>query len=579
MTTASGSFGVGIIGAGNISDQYLQNLTTFPDLEVLAIGDLDEARAASQAEKYGVPTSGGVDAVLGHPEIDIIVNLTIPAVHVEVSLSILAAGKHVWSEKPIGVDRESSRKLLETATAAGLRVGIAPDTVLGPGVQTAKRAIEAGIIGRPLFAQTAFQWQGPEIFHPNPAFLYAVGGGPLLDMGPYYVSTLVHVFGPVASVVALGQTPHATRTVQVGELAGTEFPVEIPSTVSVLMQFEGGGQASSLYSTDSALRRAGFFEVSGTEGTLTIPDPNTFGGSISVIRPYGAVAEMVTGAGEMAVQQGIEIEQEGVLVGRGLGLLDMARAIRDGRPHIASGELGFHVLDTLLAIEESAAFGSNRRGREHRAGAGRDSSRLRSVGAHILSNTQGIGKRPDAPLQVHPGAAVLQEESGFELGVESDLDSGECLADGAGGLRVLCCFEELGRVDAGDLATDGEVDAGDLQAAIGVGAERDIGLHLEGLHGAAGRTEHTGELHRIARRMCGRDELLRAGGAIGAVGGALREGDIECSDLRAAELDLSLPGVEAAVPGGAGGTCGHVDSLRWDLSGASVRAGGMGKCG
>ncbi|THG28702.1 Gfo/Idh/MocA family protein [Naasia lichenicola] len=358
MVTASGSFGVGIIGAGNISDQYLQNLTTFPDLEVLAIGDLDEARAASQAEKYGVPNSGGVDAVLGDPEIDIVVNLTIPAVHVDVSLSILAAGKHVWSEKPIGVDRESSKKLLETAAALGLRVGIAPDTVLGPGVQTAKRAIEAGVIGRPLFAQTAFQWQGPEIFHPNPAFLYAVGGGPLLDMGPYYVSTLVHVFGPVASVVALGQTPHATRTVQVGELAGTEFPVEIPSTVSVLMQFEGGGQASSLYSTDSALRRAGFFEVSGTEGTLTIPDPNTFGGSISVIRPYGAVAEMVTGAGEMAVQQGIEIEQEGVLVGRGLGLLDMARAIRDGRPHVASGELGYHVLDTLLAIEESAA--SNR---------------------------------------------------------------------------------------------------------------------------------------------------------------------------------------------------------------------------
>ena len=341
--------GVGIIGAGNISDQYLTNLTKFPDVRVIAIGDLLEDRAREQAAKYGVPNAGGIDVVLGDPDIDIVVNLTIPAVHVEVSLAIIAAGKHVWTEKPIGVDRESSLRLLEKADAARLRVGVAPDTVLGPGIQTAKRAIARGDIGRPLFAQTSFQWQGPEIFHPNPAFLYAVGGGPLLDMGPYYVSALIHVFGPVAAVAALGLKGSESRAVQVGPLAGEEFPVEIPSTVSVLMQFEEGGQAQGLYSTDSPLKRHGVVEISGTEGTIVIPDPNTFGGAITITRP---LTEAVVPPAP-AVQQVVDVPQEGVLTGRGLGLLDMARSIRADRPHIATGRFGYHVLDTLLSIEES----------------------------------------------------------------------------------------------------------------------------------------------------------------------------------------------------------------------------------
>ncbi|KQZ85892.1 oxidoreductase [Microbacterium sp. Root166] len=341
--------GVGIIGAGNISDQYLSNLTRFPDVRVLAIADLIEDRAREQAEKYGVPRFGGIDTVLADPEIEIVVNLTIPAVHIEVSEAILAAGKHVWTEKPIGVDRASSLGMLEKADAASLRVGVAPDTVLGPGVQTAKRAIARGDIGRPLFAQTTFQWQGPELFHPNPAFLYAVGGGPLLDMGPYYVSTLIHVFGPVAAVAALGLKGSEKRAVQVGPAAGEEFPVEIPSTVSALFQFEEGGQAQSLYSTDSPLYRHGIVEITGTEGTLVIPDPNTFGGPITITRP---LAEMVVPPAVMQ-QEIVDVPQEGVLAGRGIGLLDMARSIRAGRPHVATGRFGFHVLDTLLAVEES----------------------------------------------------------------------------------------------------------------------------------------------------------------------------------------------------------------------------------
>lgn len=346
MAAASAPVGVGLIGAGNISDQYLTHLTSFPDVRVLAIGDLIEDRARAQAEKYGVPRAGGVDVVLGDPDIDIVVNLTIPAVHVEVSLASIAAGKHVWTEKPIGIDREESQRLLSTADAAGLRVGVAPDTVLGPGVQTAKRAIARGDIGRPLFATTTFQWQGPELWHPNPAFLYAKGAGPLLDMGPYYVSTLLHVFGPVASVAALGLQGVPTRTVKSGELAGQEFPVEIPSTLSVLMEFEQGGQAQSLYSTDSPLLRHGIVEINGTEGTLVIPDPNTFGGDITITRPLTDVS--------VREPEVVQVPQEGVLAGRGLGLLDMARAIREGRPHVATGEFGYHVLDTLLSIEEAA---------------------------------------------------------------------------------------------------------------------------------------------------------------------------------------------------------------------------------
>lgn len=350
MVGGTGPVGVGIIGAGNISDQYLSNLTTFPDVRVLAIADVLEARAKAQAEKYGVPRAGGVDLVLDDPEIDIVVNLTIPAVHVEVSEAIIASGKHVWTEKPIGVSREESRRLLEKADAAGLRVGVAPDTVLGPGVQTAKRAIARGDIGRPLFAQTTFQWQGPEIFHPNPAFLYAKGAGPLLDMGPYYVSALVHVFGSVASVAALGLQGTATRRVQVGELAGEEFPVEIPSTLSVLMDFEQGGQAQSIYSTDSPVIRQGIVEITGTEGTLVIPDPNTFGGEITITRPLRRMFVPP----EPVEQEIIDVVQEGVLAGRGVGLLDMARSIAAGRPHVATGEFGYHVLDTLLSIEEAA---------------------------------------------------------------------------------------------------------------------------------------------------------------------------------------------------------------------------------
>lgn len=352
----SGPVGIGVIGAGNISDTYLENLGSFPDLNVLIVGDQMTERAAAQAHKHGVPAFGTAGDVLAHSGVELVINLTIPAAHVEVSSQAISAGKHVWSEKPIGIDRESARALLAQAAAAGLRVGVAPDTVLGPGVQSAKRAIERGDIGRPLFAQTSMQYQGPEVFHPNPGFLYAHGAGPLFDMGPYYFTTLVSILGPVASVAALGLKAVEQREILVGPEAGTTFPVEVPSTINVLAQFEQGAQSQSLLSFDSPLRRQGVVEISGTEGTIVLPDPNMFTGHSAITRPFshrGADPGITAGTD----QPWVDVAEEGVVVGRGLGALDMARALRAGRPHRATGELGYHVLDTMVAAQESAARG------------------------------------------------------------------------------------------------------------------------------------------------------------------------------------------------------------------------------
>ncbi|MCW1803996.1 Gfo/Idh/MocA family protein [Brachybacterium squillarum] len=347
----SSPIGVGFIGVGVISDTYLENLSSFPDVEVLILGDLDLDRARSQAEKHGVPAHGSAQDVLDHPGVQVVVNLTIPAVHAEVSSSAIAAGKHVWTEKPLGLDRESTAALLQQAEAAGLRVGCAPDTVLGAGVQTAKRAILDGVIGRPLFAQTSMQWQGPEVFHPNPGFLFAKGAGPLLDMGPYYFTTLVSLFGTVDKVAAVGLKAREERTIQVGEKAGTTFPVEVPSTISVLTQFEGGQTGTSLLSFDSPLARQGIVEIHGTEGSLVVPDPNMFEGRIAYVKPFETFGE------RPPEQEWIEIPQQGPATGRGLGLLDMVRAIHEDRQHVASGEVGYHVLDVMLSAEESAASG------------------------------------------------------------------------------------------------------------------------------------------------------------------------------------------------------------------------------
>jgi predicted dehydrogenase len=346
------ALGVGIIGVGVISDTYLANLSSFPDVEVVIVGDLLADRAQAQAEKYGVPASGTTEDVLAHPGVDLVINLTIPAAHVSVSRAAIAAGKHVWTEKPLGLDRPAAAELLREAEAAGLRIGCAPDTLLGPGFQAARRAIEDGIIGRPLFAQTVFQTQGPDLWHPSPAFLFAEGAGPLLDMGPYYFSALVSLLGPVDHVAAVGSRPQEERKIHTGPNAGATFPVEVPSTIQIVTAFEAGAQAQSLLSFDSALERHGVVEIHGTDGTILLPDPNRFDGRIAYVKPLGVIRD-----GGSFEQEWIEIEHAAVDVGRGIGALDMARAVAEGRPHVASGELGFHVLDILLSAQESAATG------------------------------------------------------------------------------------------------------------------------------------------------------------------------------------------------------------------------------
>lgn len=344
--------GVGVIGAGVISQTYLENLTSFPDVNVVAVGDLLPDRARAKADEHGVAVSGTPDDVLANADVDLVVNLTIPQVHVEVSSAAVAAGKHVWTEKPIGLDRDATRALLAQADAAGVRIGSAPDTLLGPAFQTAKRAIQNGVIGEPLFVQSSFQTQGPDLWHPDPAFLFARGAGPLLDMGPYYFSALVSLLGPIAAVTARGSRPRLERTIHTGPRAGETFPVEVPSTVQVLTSFAAGQHGTHLLSFDSALERHGVVEIHGSEGTIVLADPNRFEGRIAYVKPLGVFRD-----GMKTEQEWIEIPNEGVVVGRGLGVLDMARSIAADRPHIATGELGFHVLDVMLSAEESAASG------------------------------------------------------------------------------------------------------------------------------------------------------------------------------------------------------------------------------
>lgn len=346
QTPASGRgpVGVAVIGAGNISKQYLDNLTVFPDLKVHVIADLFEDAAEARAKEYGLPEWGGVDKALHHPDVEIIVNLTIPAAHVEVATAAVNAGKHVWTEKPFSLDRESGLGLLKTADAAGIRLGCAPDTFLGAGLQTARRLIERGDIGTPLTAMTTFQTPGPESWHPNPAFLFQYGAGPLFDMGPYYLTALVQTFGSVRKVAAMGSKSKDVRVIGSGPKLGEEFTVEVPTHVSAMAQFEGGQSSHSVFSFESPRQRMGFVEITGTEATISLPDPNYFEGDVRLWR-----------AGD---EEWTTVPATGPANGRGMGVLDMARSLRAGVPHRATGNLAYHVLDTMVAISESVESGT-----------------------------------------------------------------------------------------------------------------------------------------------------------------------------------------------------------------------------
>jgi predicted dehydrogenase len=332
--------GVGVIGCGTISRQYLENLAAFPDVALVICADADAGRAKAQAAAYGVPEWGSAGDALAHPGVELIVNLTVPAAHAEVSGAAIAAGKHVWSEKPLTLDVAAGRALLRQAEAAGVRVGCAPDTLLGAGLQSARRLIDSGGIGTPLTALTLLQGPGPQSWHPDPEFLFAPGAGPLFDLGPYYLSVLAMLFGPASRVAAIGRRPRESRVIGAGPRAGTEFGVSVPTYVAALAEYAAGQAASLLFSWDSPLSRAGFLEVTGTEATLAVPDPNRFDGDLRVRR-----------AGD---EDWTVVPARGAAAGRGSGVVDMARAIRAGASHRASGEMALHVLEMMAAIERSA---------------------------------------------------------------------------------------------------------------------------------------------------------------------------------------------------------------------------------
>ena len=338
--SADNPMGIGIVGPGVISPQYLRTLVAAPDVDVRFVGGRDGAKARARAEEFGVPRSGSVAELLADDTVELVVNLTVPEVHTEVTLQALEAGRHVWSEKPLALTGADGRAVLETAEARGLRVGCAPDTFLGSGLQTALGLVRAGRIGTPRSAFANFQYGGPNLWHPSPEFLFRPGGGPLLDMGPYYLTALVQVFGAVVRVSAQAVQGSATRTIGKGPRAGEVFPVEVPTHVTALYEFTGGAVADVILSFDSAIRRVAL-EVSGTDGALRFPDPNGFDGDSELFAADGtSVVVPPTAPGGP---------------GRGTGVVDLVRAIREGRPERASAQLAQHVLDVMLATERAAA--------------------------------------------------------------------------------------------------------------------------------------------------------------------------------------------------------------------------------
>jgi predicted dehydrogenase len=334
---------IGIIGCGNISTIYAQAGTTFPTLTVAACADLDIERARALADKYAIPLACSVSELLNHPEIAIVVNLTVPSAHAEIAIAALEAGKSVYNEKPLAITRADAQQMLDLAAARGLRVGCAPDTFLGGGLQTCRALIDAGAIGRPVAAHAAILGSGPERWHPNPDFFYGTGAGPLFDMGPYYLTALATLLGPAQHVSGSARITHAERTIGSGTRAGERIPVTTPTHVTALVEY-ADAVATLTASFDTAEGYAPRLEIYGTEGSLILPDPNGFGGPVRLRKRDGEWEDV-------ALTHGY-IENS-----RGIGVADMALAIAANAPHRASGELAYHVLDTMHAIYESAERG------------------------------------------------------------------------------------------------------------------------------------------------------------------------------------------------------------------------------
>ena len=333
--------GVGVIGCGNISTAYLTAAKKFPILKIVALSDANPEAAEARGAEFGLPARP-VEAVLADPSVEVILNLTVPRAHVEVGLRSIVAGKHVHSEKPLGVALAEAQKLVNAASAAGLRLGCAPDTFLGGAHQTARQCVDEGMIGRPVGGTAFFMCPGHERWHPNPGFYYLAGGGPMLDMGPYYITDLVNLLGPVASVVGVATRTRSERLITSEPLNGAHIPVEVATHVTGTLVFANGAAVAITMSFDVAKHKHVPIELYGEAGTLIVPDPNYFGGEIEFAK---------TGEDWREIPTAHPYADDNYRI---LGLADMAQAIRTARPHRASGALAFHVLEVMEAFEASS---------------------------------------------------------------------------------------------------------------------------------------------------------------------------------------------------------------------------------
>lgn len=336
--------GIGIIGVGDISAIYLKNLhEMFTGQKVVGVCDLVRSKAERAQAKYPSLRIYETDAELvADPEIDIVLNLTRPREHFAVSKLALEAGKHVYTEKPLGVTWEEGEKLAQLAASKNLMIGGAPDTFLGAGIQSCRRYIEDGLIGDIVGARCAMICRGHESWHPDPEFYYEEGGGPLLDMGPYYVTVLVNLMGSVKRVTARGQKAFPTRTITSQPKHGKVITVESDTTIHAILEFESGAMASLLMTFDVVYDHQAHFEVYGSEGTLRVPDPNTFGGPIEILKQGAETYEsldLLPGHSENS---------------RGLGVCDMAEALTEGRKARAGSGQILHALDIMASIQKSA---------------------------------------------------------------------------------------------------------------------------------------------------------------------------------------------------------------------------------
>lgn len=337
---------VGIVGCGKISDAYLRIAKEFDAFKISACADLKSDRAKVKGQEYGVRVRT-VDELITDPEIDIVLNLTIPAAHYEVAEAALLAGKSTYSEKPLCLNREEGRVLVELANEKGLRIGCAPDTFLGAGIQTCRKLIDDGCIGEPVGATAYMMGRGHESWHPDPEFYYKTGGGPMFDMGPYYLTALINLIGPVRRVTGTTTITFPERTITSEPKKGGIVTVDVPTHIAGIMEFLNGTICTITTSFDVwGGMNLPQIEIYGTEGSLSVPNPNTFDGPVHLKE-----------RGED--WQEIPLTHNNADNSRGIGVADMSYALSSGRIHRANGDMAFHVLDIMHAFHEASENGTH----------------------------------------------------------------------------------------------------------------------------------------------------------------------------------------------------------------------------